>query len=162
MDNENSISYHLGQIIKISITRMKEISTDRGLAVQCGLTVIYQVLLTVLAFIYMRNDGETLFVIGFILSAVFILGAFFININKHIPWQVFWIFTVGAAVNFVLNVTHIIPEDISIVLGGMNQSLWCAFLVLQVILLFLFTLIPYLVYRRRSAKAVQKQIGGTS
>ena len=159
MDNENSIAYHFGQIIKISIRRMKEISNDRGLAVQCGLTVLYQVLLTVLAFIFMSDDSGTLLVIGLVLAAIYNFGFFIVNISKHIPWQVFWIFTAGAAVNFILNVTHVVPEDVSIVFRGFDQSLWCALIVLQVIVLFLFTLIPYLVYRRKSVKTVQKQIG---
>ena len=158
MDNENSIAYHLGQIIRISGNRLKEITTDRGLAVQCGLTVFYQVLLTVLAFIYMRNDGGTLLMIGLVLAVIYVFGFFFMNISKHIPWHVFWIFTAGAAVNFILNVVHVIPADVSIVLGGFDQSLWCTLIVLQVIVLFLFTLVPYLVYRRKSVKTVQKQI----
>ena len=159
MDDENSIAYHLGQIIKISGNRLKEITTDRRLVVQCGLTVLYQVLLVVLAFIYMRNDGGTLLLIGMVLASIYVFGFFFMNISKHIPWQVFWIFTAGAAVNFILNVTHVVPEDVSIVFRGFDQSLWCTLIVLQVIVLFLFTLIPYLMYRRKSVKTVQKQIG---
>ena len=78
------------------------------------------------------------------------------NIRKYIPWQVFLIYTAGAILEFILNATHIIPKDEGIVLGGFGQSLWCAYIVIQVIVLFLFTLIPYIVYNHKNTVAKAK------
>ena len=97
----------------------------------------------------MHGDSETLWGIGFVAAPAYILAMFIVNFRRHIPWQVFWIFTAGAATQFILNAARIIPGDVSIVLSGFEQSLWCAYVVLQVNVLFLFTLIPYLVYRHK-------------
>jgi hypothetical protein len=149
MDNENSISYHLGQAFRLSVQSLKEITKNRSIAVQSIAAVLYHVLFIIMAFVLMRGDSETLFRHGFIIAPLYILISFFVNLEKHIPWQVFWIFTAGAAVEFILNAAHIVPGDISFVLSGFDQSLWCFYIVMQVIVLFLFTLIPYLVYRKR-------------
>ena len=152
MDNENSISYHLGQAFRLSVKSLKDITKRRSLAVQSLAAVLYHVLFIIIAFVLLRGDSETLFRHGFIIAPLYILISFFVNLEKHIPWQVFWIFTAGAAVEFILNATHIVPGDISFVLSGFDQSLWCFYIVMQVIVLFLFTFIPYLVYRKRFKK----------
>ncbi|MBR3342535.1 MAG: hypothetical protein IKG30_13145 [Clostridiales bacterium] len=153
MDNGNSIGYHLRQIFRIASERMKDVFTERDLTFQAIAAVLYHVLFIILAYIFMRSEDDTLFKWGLILAPVYIFASFVFNIRKYIPWQIFFIFTSGALVEFILNVTHIIPEDRAIVLSGLGQSLWCAFIVLQVIVLFLFTLIPYIVYNHKN-KAV--------
>ena len=156
MDNGNSIGYHFGQIIRIASGKMKAVYTERNLAVQCSAVLLYHVLFIILAFIYMRSEDDTLFMWGFVLAPVYITSSFIYNIRKYIPWQVFLIYTAGATVEFILNATHIIPKDEGIVLGGFGQSLWCAYIVLQVIVLFLFTLIPYIVYKHKNTVAKAK------
>ena len=156
MDNENSIGYHFGQIIRISSERMKVVFTERNLAVQCSLALMYHVLFIILSFVYMRSEDGTLFMWGLILAPVYLISTFVYNVKKHIPLQVLLVFTSAAAIEFVLNVTHIIPKDEGFVLGGFGQSLWCAYIVLQVIVLFLFTLIPYIVYNHKNTVAKAK------
>jgi hypothetical protein len=129
---------------------MKAVFTERDLTFQAIVAVLYHVLFIILAFVFMRSEDDTLFKWGLIIAPVYIIFSFVYNIGKYIPWQIFLIFTAGALVEFLLNVTHIIPEDKAIVLSGLGQSLWCAFIVLQVIVLFLFTLIPYIVYNRKN------------
>ena len=156
MDNGNSIGYHFRQIIRITSEKMKAVFTERNLAVQCLVALLYHVLFILLAFIYMRSEDDTLFMWGFVLALVYLISTFVYNIKKHIPLQVLLVFTSGAAIEFVLNVAHIIPKDEGIVLGGFGQSLWCAYIVLQVIMLFLFTLIPYIVYNHKNTVAKTK------
>lgn len=153
MDNENSIVFHLGQAFKLSVKGMKEIAKSSSLAIQSAAAVLYHVLFIILAFALMRSDSETLFALGMIITPIYVLTSFIVNIKKHIPWQVFRIFTAGAAVEFMLNAAHVVPGDVSIVLSGFDQSLWCAFIVIQVIVLFLFTLIPYFLYRKKGASS---------
>ena len=156
MDDGNSIGYHFGQIIRITSERMKAVFTERDLAIQCLVALLYHVLFIILAFIYMRLENETLFMWGFILAPVYLISAFVYNFKKHIPWQVLLVFTSGAAMELILNATHIIPKDEGIVLGGLGQSLWCAYIVLQDIVLFLLTLIPYIVYKHKMKVSVNK------
>ena len=151
MDNEESVAYHLKMATKISGKEVADTVKNRSLLVQSVLAVLYHVAFIVLAFVFMHGESETLFKLGFVIVPIYILATFFYNISKYIPWQVFFIFTGGALVEFILNAAHIIPEDSSIVLRGFDQSLWCAYIVLQVIVMFLFTLIPYLVYLRKRA-----------
>ena len=150
MDNENSIAFHLGQAFKLSVKGMKNIAKSRTLLIQSTAAVLYHALFIILAFALMRSDSETLFILGFTIFPIYILTYFIVNIKKYIPWQVFWIFTAGASVEFILNAAHVIPRDVSIVLAGFDQSLWCAFIVIQVIILFLFALIPYVLYRKKT------------
>jgi len=150
MNNGDSIGYHFRQIFRIASERMKAVFTERDLTFQAIAAVLYHVLFIILAYIFMRSEDDTLFKWGLIIAPVYIIFSFVYNIGKYIPWQIFLIFTAGALVEFLLNVTHIIPEDKAIVLSGLGQSLWCAFIVLQVIVLFLFTLIPYIVYNRKN------------
>ena len=135
---------------------MKAVFTERDLTFQGAAAVSYHFLFIILAFVLMRSDDDTLFKWGLILAPVYIISVFIYNIRKYIPWQIFLIFTAGAAVEFILNVTHIIPKDEAIVLGGFGQSLWCAYIVLQVIVLFLLTFIPYIVYKHRMKVSVNK------
>lgn len=151
MDNEESVAYHLKIATKLSVKETKDIFKSRSLIVQSILAALYHVAFIVLAFVFMHGESESLFKLGFVIAPIYILATFFYNISKYIPWQVFFIFTGGALVEFILNAAHIIPEDSSIVLRGFDQSLWCAYIVLQVIVMFLFTLIPYLVYLRKRA-----------
>ena len=157
MENENSIGYHFGQIIRITSEKMKAVFTERNLAVQCSVALLYHVLFIALAFIYMRSEDDTLFIWGFVLAPVYLISTLVYNIKKYIPLQVLLVFITGAAIEFILNVTHIIPGDEGIVLGGFGQSLWCAYIVLQVIVLFLLTLIPYIVYKHRMKVSVNNE-----
>ena len=152
MDNEESISYHLGEAARLSGEGIKDIAMRRSLLIQSIVTAVYHITFIVLAFALMHGDSETLWGIGFVAAPAYILAMFIVNFRRHIPWQVFWIFTAGAAAQFILNAARIIPGDVSIVLSGFEQSLWCAYVVLQVNVLFLFTLIPYLVYRHKAKR----------
>ena len=121
---------------------IKKAFSDKKLLIECISAVSYHLIFILLAFIYMRGDDETLFRIVL----------FMVNLGEYIPWQVFWIFLGGAAVEFILNATHIIPGDVSIVLSGFGQSLWCAYQFVPVTGLFLFTLIPFLIFRRKAKR----------
>ena len=131
---------------------IKKAFSDKKLLIECISAVSYHLIFILLAFIYMRGDDETLFRIGFIAAPIYIIVLFLVNLGEYIPWQVFWIFLGGAAVEFILNATHIIPGDVSIVLSGFGQSLWCAYQFVPVTGLFLFTLIPFLIFRRKAKR----------
>ncbi len=116
---------------------------------QIIVSYIFHAVFILLGLLMMRKHSDILLLIAAVADVLYLLFCITVNRKTHMPWAVYVHFLIGTAVEFVLNLSGIIPYDEQLLMSGMSQLLYLLMLTLLTLLLGFSNLVLWLIHRKK-------------